>query len=139
MPLKSPDRSALYPPGVSFRSPVRSTVRPAIAIGNDPLFHDDIEKFVRAIAGGAQSVAVYARETAEAELNEKLAKLERYERRAFSRRKQALRTPERGCPQLPTVRGLPPAAALTLWHGKQTTVASKALDFVKWSAAVFRA
>jgi hypothetical protein len=94
----------------------------AIAIGNDPLFRDDIEKLARAISGGAQNVAVQARETAEAELdllrirkfrtwlfetlyfadaarpdgmaelNEKLAKLERYERRAFSRRKQALRS-----------------------------------------------
>jgi hypothetical protein len=93
----------------------------AVAIGNDPLFRDDIEKLARTISGGAQKLAVQARETAEAELdllrirkfrawlfetfyfadaarpdglvelNEKLAKLERYERRAVSKRKQALR------------------------------------------------
>jgi hypothetical protein len=93
----------------------------AVAIGNDPLFRDDIEKLARAISGGAQDVTERVREIAEAELdllrirkfrawlfetfyfadaarpdglvelNEKLAKLERYEHRAFSRRKQALR------------------------------------------------
>jgi hypothetical protein len=94
----------------------------AVAIRNDPFFRDDIEKLARVIAGGAQNVSVHAHEAAEAELdllrirkfrtwlfetfyfadaarpdglselNEKLAKLERYERRAFSRRKQALRS-----------------------------------------------
>ena len=93
----------------------------AVAIGNDPLFRDDIEKLARVISGCAQNVSAHARETAEAELdllrirkfrtwlfetfyfadgarpdglvelNEKLAKLERYEHRAVSRRKQALR------------------------------------------------
>jgi hypothetical protein len=93
----------------------------AIDIGCDPAFHDDIEKLARALSGGAQNVSERARETAEAEidllrirkirvwlydthyftdaalpqglveLNESLAKLERYERRAFSRRKRALR------------------------------------------------
>jgi len=93
----------------------------AIDIGNDPVFHDDIEKLARTLSGGAQNVSERARETAEAELdllrirkfrawlfethrstdgalsdrlvelNENLAKLERYERRAFSRRKRCAR------------------------------------------------
>ncbi len=93
----------------------------AIDIGSDPLFQDDIEKLSHALSSGAQNVRERARETAEAELdllrirkfraclfetlyladtalpdslaelNESLAKLERYERRAFSRRKRALR------------------------------------------------
>jgi hypothetical protein len=92
----------------------------AIDIGNDPVFHDDIEKLARALSGDAH-VSEHVRETAEAEidllrirkirawlydthyftdaalpnrlteLNESFAKLERYERRAFSRRKRALR------------------------------------------------
>jgi hypothetical protein len=93
----------------------------AIAIGNDPAFRGDIEKLVRALSSGKQEVSDFAREAAEAELevlrirkirawlfdkfyladtsfparlaalSENLAKLERYERRAFSRRKRALR------------------------------------------------
>jgi hypothetical protein len=88
----------------------------AIDIGSDPEFHDDIEKLAASLSSGAQNVRERARETAEAELdllrirklrawlfetlyladaalpdglaelNESLAKLERYERRAFSRR-----------------------------------------------------
>jgi hypothetical protein len=93
----------------------------AIDIGSDPVFNDDIEKLADALSSGTQNVRERARETAEAqlellrirrfrawlfetlyraeaalpdglaELNESLAKLERYERRAFSRRKRALR------------------------------------------------
>ena len=94
----------------------------AVEIGNDPVFHDDIEKLAGVLSSGAKDVCKRARETAEAELdllrirkiraslfetlyfvasaaapdrltelNDKLAKLERYERRAFSRRKRALR------------------------------------------------
>jgi hypothetical protein len=93
----------------------------AIGIGNDPVFNDHIEKLADALSSGTQNVREQARETAEAqlellrirqfrawlfethyctdaalpkglvELNESLAKLERYERRAFSRRKRALR------------------------------------------------
>jgi hypothetical protein len=92
----------------------------AIDIGNDPAFHDDIEKLADAVSIGMQVDRNRVREFAEAEidlvrirkvrawlfetyysinvvlpdrlleLNENLAKLERYERRAFSRRKQAL-------------------------------------------------
>jgi hypothetical protein len=90
-------------------------------IGSDPGFHDDIEKLADGLSSGTQNVRERARETAEAELdllrirkfrawlfetlyladaalpdglaelNESLAKLERYERRAFSRRKRAMR------------------------------------------------
>jgi hypothetical protein len=93
----------------------------AIDIGSDPGFHDDIEKLADGLSSGTQNVRERARETAEAELdvlrirkfrawlfetlyladaalpdglaelNESLAKLERYERRAFSRRKRAMR------------------------------------------------
>jgi glutathione synthase/RimK-type ligase-like ATP-grasp enzyme len=93
----------------------------AIDIGNDPEFQDAIVKLTNALSSGAQDVGERARETAEAELdllrirkvrawlfetfyladaalpqgaaelNENLTKLERYERRAFSRRKRALR------------------------------------------------
>jgi hypothetical protein len=93
----------------------------AIEVGNDPVFHDDIEKLAGVLSSGAKDVCERARETPEAELdllrirkvrtwlfethcstdatlpdslvelNENLAKLERYERRAFSRHKRALR------------------------------------------------
>ena len=93
----------------------------AIEIGSDPAFQDDIEKLSQTLSSDAQFAPAHARETAEAEidlmrirkvrarlfetyyftdnapsegllkLNEKLAKLERYERRAFSRRKRAMR------------------------------------------------
>jgi hypothetical protein len=93
----------------------------AIEIGNDPAFQDDIERLSHALASDAQFARAHARETAEAEidllrirkirawlfeanyfadaapsdglveLNKNLTKLERYERRAFSRRKRALR------------------------------------------------
>ena len=93
----------------------------AIEIGSDPAFQDDIEKLSQTLSHGAQLAPAHARETAEAEidlmrirkvrawlfetcyftdnapsegvvkLNKNLAKLERYERRAFSRRQRALR------------------------------------------------
>jgi hypothetical protein len=93
----------------------------AIEIANDPAFQDDIEKLSQTILRDAQIARPLARETAEAEidlmrirkvrawlfetycftdnepseclvkLNKKLAKLERYQRRAFSRRERALR------------------------------------------------
>jgi hypothetical protein len=93
----------------------------AIDIGNDPEFQDAIAKLTKTLSNGAQDVGERAREIAEAELdllrirkvrawlfetfyladaalpkglaelNENLTKLERYERRAFSRRKRALR------------------------------------------------
>ncbi len=91
----------------------------AIAIETDPAFHDEIEKLAKALSL-SQKVDEHARDAARAEfdllrvrkirtwlfetlyydatttksmaeLNDKLAKLERYERRAFSRRKRALR------------------------------------------------
>jgi hypothetical protein len=93
----------------------------AIAIGRNPAFQDDIEKLAKALslsqkvdehareAARAELdlmrirkirtslfemlslVANDANSGSLAELNDKLAKLERYERRAFSRRKRALR------------------------------------------------
>jgi len=91
----------------------------AIAIRTDPAFHDDIETLAKALSlsRGMQNVDERAREAAGAELdllrirkiraflfetlsptlsnlaevNDKLAKLERYECRAFSRRNRALR------------------------------------------------
>jgi hypothetical protein len=93
----------------------------AIDIENDPAFHDDIEKMADALSNGTSVVRSRAREFAVAEidrlriqkiraslfethyyfadaapdrlkeLNDKLAKLDRYERRAFSRSKSALR------------------------------------------------
>jgi hypothetical protein len=89
----------------------------AIAIETDPAFQDDIEKLAQALSL-SQNVGEHARDAARAELdlmrirkirtslfemlslansgslaklNDKLAKLERYERRAFSRRNRALR------------------------------------------------
>jgi hypothetical protein len=90
----------------------------AIAIETDPAFQDDIEKLAKALSL-SQNVDEHARDAARAELdlmrirkirtslfeklandansgslaelNDKLGKLERYERRAFSRRKRALR------------------------------------------------
>jgi hypothetical protein len=91
----------------------------AIDIRTDPAYHDDIEQLATMMsrARGMQSVSDSARDAAEAvldlfrirkiraslieaaysapdrltELNDKLAKLERYERRAFSRRNRAMR------------------------------------------------
>jgi hypothetical protein len=93
----------------------------AVDIGSDPAFHNDIEKLSDVLSSGTQNIRERALETAEAEfdllrirrirawlfetlyfantalsnglseLNEGLTKLERYERRAFSRRKRALR------------------------------------------------
>jgi hypothetical protein len=93
----------------------------AIAIGSDPALHEDIEKLAKLLSSGMQKVSEFARAAAEAEhdllpirkiraslfekhhfadttaldsltdLNVELAKLERYERRALSRRKRALR------------------------------------------------
>jgi hypothetical protein len=104
---------------VSRRNALRHGL--AIDIGTDPAFHDDIEKLARAlsISSGLHIVGDNAREAAKAELDllrirkirasllemsyfavrapvagqedDNLAKLERYERRAFSRRKRALR------------------------------------------------
>jgi hypothetical protein len=104
---------------VSSRNSVRH--RLAIDIRSDPAFYDDIEKLADAVSKGTQIVRTRAREFAEAEinvwriqdvrasllekhyfataaspdglveLNENLVKLERYERRAFSRRNRALR------------------------------------------------
>src|SRR5258707_14276124 len=92
----------------------------AIAIETDPAFHRDIEELAKTLSV-SQDADEYARDAARAEfdllrirkiraslfetlslvtdsasgslaeLNDKLAKLERYERRAFSRRKRALR------------------------------------------------
>jgi hypothetical protein len=97
----------------------------AVDIGNDPEFHDDIEKLAHVLSSGAETIRERAREIAEAELdllrirkfcaglfealyfadtalpdgllelNKRLTKLERYERRAFSRRKSALRAMSR--------------------------------------------
>jgi hypothetical protein len=93
----------------------------AIDIGADPAFHDGIEKLAKALLCGTQKISEPAREAAEAQLdllrirrirawlfetlyflqsavpdtvaklNNELAKLDRYERRAFSKRKRALR------------------------------------------------
>jgi hypothetical protein len=93
----------------------------AIAIETDPAFQHDIEKLAKALSPGQNVgedardaaraeldlmrirkirtslfemlslVANDANSVSLAELNDKLAKLERYERRAFSRRKRALR------------------------------------------------
>jgi hypothetical protein len=89
----------------------------AVPIGTDSAFHDDVEKLAEALSP-TRKVDEHAREAARAELdllrirkirgwvfktfyfigkgnlaevNEKLAKLDRYERRAFARRKRALR------------------------------------------------
>jgi len=92
----------------------------AVAVGTDPTFRDDVAKLTKILSRGEQQVSEFAREAAEAEidllrirkirtlqfetyftngaapdhlaeLNDKLAKLDRYERRALSRRKNALR------------------------------------------------
>jgi hypothetical protein len=93
----------------------------ATGIGSDPAFRDDIEILAKLLAGGRENIGEFAREAAEAHLNltrirriraelyarmrffdaastedlmalaEQFARLERYERRAFSRRKRALR------------------------------------------------
>jgi hypothetical protein len=103
---------------VSSRNAVQH--RLAIDIRSDPEFQDDIEKLADAVSKGTQIVREGARKFAEAEinvwriqnvraslfekyyfaraaspdglveLNENLVKLERYERRAFSKRKRAL-------------------------------------------------
>ena len=89
----------------------------AIAIGKDLAFRDDIESLAKVLSNvnGMRAITERARDAAEAsidmwrirkikaylyshldgpshltELNEKLAKLKRYERRAFSKRKRAL-------------------------------------------------
>ena len=91
----------------------------AIAIETDPAFQDDIEMLAKHLSQ-SQKVDEHARDAARAEfdllrvrkirtwlfetlyydatttesmveLNDKLAKLERYERRAFSRRRRAMR------------------------------------------------
>jgi hypothetical protein len=105
----------------------------AVEIGRDPAFHDDVEKLAKILSHGKQIVSEQAREAARAEvdlsrirkvraelfdtlyyagaalpdglirLNENLTKLERYERRAFSRRNRALRAmywEARGCARL---------------------------------------
>jgi hypothetical protein len=92
----------------------------AVAIGTDPALQGDVAKLAKMLSRGEQQVSESAREAAEAELdllrirklrasqfetyfangatpdrlvelNDNLAKLERYERRAFSRRKRAIR------------------------------------------------
>jgi hypothetical protein len=93
----------------------------ATGIGSDPAFRDDIEILAKLLAGGTENFGEFAREAAEAHLDltrirriraglfarmrffdaastedlralaEQFARLERYERRAFSRRKRALR------------------------------------------------
>ena len=93
----------------------------ATGIGSDPAFRDDIEILAKLLAGGRENIGEFAREAAEAHLNltrirriraelyarrrffdaastedlmalaEQFARLERYERRAFSRRNRALR------------------------------------------------
>lgn len=93
----------------------------AVGIGNDPAFQDQIEILAHFLSGGSAIIRELAREIAEAELDvlrirklraglfdtlyfadtalpdgllalsKNLIKLERYERRAFSRRKSALR------------------------------------------------
>ena len=92
----------------------------ATGIGSDPALRDDVEILAKLLAGGRESVGEFAREAAEAHLDlarirriragsyarmrffgtastedlmeaaEQFARLERYERRAFSRRKRAL-------------------------------------------------
>jgi hypothetical protein len=93
----------------------------ATGIGSDPVFRDDIEMLAKLLAGGRENIGEFAREAAEAhldvarirkirarlyarmrffgdaptedlmELGKQFARLERYERRAFSRRKHAMR------------------------------------------------
>jgi hypothetical protein len=93
----------------------------ATGIGSDPAFRDDIEMLAKLLAGGRENIGEFAREAAEAHLDlvrirkiraglyarmrffgdastedlmeaaEQFARLERYERRAFSRRKHAMR------------------------------------------------
>jgi hypothetical protein len=109
----------------------------AIKIGSDPAFRDEIEKLSQTLSSGAQFTLAHVREAAEAELdlmrirkvrawlfetyyftdnepseglvklNKKLAKLERYERRAFSRRKRALRAMCRSAALIPDCSGDP--------------------------------
>jgi len=92
----------------------------AVAIGSQPSFRDDIEALAKALVGDGGPPNEFARQAAEAELDllrirkiraaefnaavgnpgapteayaelaENLAKLERYERRAYARRKRAL-------------------------------------------------
>ncbi|THD68256.1 MAG: hypothetical protein E7813_11515 [Bradyrhizobium sp.] len=92
----------------------------AVAIGSQPSFREDIEALAKALVGDGGQPNEFARQVAEAELDllrirkirasqlnaavgnpgapseayaelgESLAKLERYERRAYSRRKRAL-------------------------------------------------
>ena len=93
----------------------------ATGIGSDPALRDDIEMLAGLLAGGRENIGEFAREAAEAHLDlvrirkiraglyarmrffgdastedlmeaaEQFARLERYERRAFSRRKWAMR------------------------------------------------
>jgi hypothetical protein len=93
----------------------------ATGIGSDPALRDDIEMLAKLLAGGRANIGEFAREAAEAhldlvwirkiraglyarmrffgdasaedlmELGKQFARLERYERRAFSRRKHAMR------------------------------------------------
>ena len=93
----------------------------ATGIGRDPALRDDIEILAKLLAGGRENIGEFAREAAEAHLDllrirkirgglyarmrffgdastedlmeaaEQFARLERYERRAFSRRKHAMR------------------------------------------------
>ena len=93
----------------------------ATGIGSDPALRDDIEILAKLLAGGRENFGEFAREAAEAHLDltrirriraglfarmrffdaastedlmalaEQFARLERYERRAFSRRNRALR------------------------------------------------
>jgi hypothetical protein len=93
----------------------------ATGIGSDPALRDDIEILAKLLAGGRENIGEFAREAAEAHLEltrirrirvrlyarmrffdaastedlmalaEQFARLERYERRAFSRRNRALR------------------------------------------------
>jgi hypothetical protein len=93
----------------------------ATGIGSDPAFRDDIEVLAGLLAGGRENIGEFAREAAEAHLDllrirkiraalyarmrffggastqdlmkaaEQFERLDRYERRAFSRRKRAMR------------------------------------------------
>jgi len=93
----------------------------ATGIGSDPALRDDIEILAKLLASGRENFGEFAREAAEAHLDltrirriraglyarmrffrdaprevlmeaaEQFARLERYERRAFSRRKHAMR------------------------------------------------
>ena len=93
----------------------------ATGIGSDPALRDDIEILAKLLADGRENIGEFAREAAEAHLDlarirkiraglyarmrffdaastedlmalaEQFARLERYERRAFSRRNRALR------------------------------------------------